>query len=105
MTLGSLRQLRPVRAAPFELPFWALALAFVAAEIFVINFERGRHTHSFSMVEIPMVAGLYLAAPVQLVLSRMIGGVIALVLHRRQAPLKLAFNLSLFYLETTVGIA
>ena len=43
--------------APFHVPWWALVPAFVGTEIFVINVERGRETHAFSMVEIPMVAG------------------------------------------------
>ncbi len=104
ITLSGLRGLRSADA-PFHLPWWALVPAFVAAEILVIDVERGRDTHSFSMVEIPMVAGLYLTSPLQLVLARLVGATLALALHRRQAPLKLVFNLSLFYLESAVGIA
>ncbi|HEY1740620.1 MAG TPA: EAL domain-containing protein [Acidimicrobiia bacterium] len=95
--------LQPVHA-PFRLPWWALVPAFSIAEIFVINLDRGRDTHSFSMVEIPMVAGLYLVTPLGLVAARILGAVLVLVAYRRQPPLKLAFNLSLFALETTVGI-
>src|SRR4051812_26202484 len=105
LTLAHLRDLSPVDGAPFTIPWWALALGFAAAEIFIINFERGSQTHSFSMVEIPMVAGLYFTNPVHLVVARLVAGVLVLAGYRRQTPLKLAFNLSLFFLETTVGIA
>jgi diguanylate cyclase (GGDEF)-like protein len=104
IALAGLRHLHAV-AAPFALPWWALALGFCAAEFFVIDFERGRDTHSFSMVEIPMVAGFYFASPLTVLLSRLLGASIALVVHRRPAPLKLAFNLSLFALESAVGLA
>ncbi len=104
ITFGRLVHLSSVHA-PFHLEWWELVPVFVAAEIFVINVERGRQTHSFSMVEIPMVAGLYLTSPLQLIVARLVGGALALAVHRRQAPLKLAFNLSSFALESAVGIA
>lgn len=94
----------PTVAAPLHAPWWTLILGFAAAEVFVIHLERGSQTHTFSLVEIPLVVGLFLASPVQVVVARLIGGGLALAVHRRQAPLKLAFNLSLFALETSVAV-
>ena len=95
---------RPGLTVPFPVPAWALVIGFAATEVFVIHLERGRETHTFSLVEIPLVVGLYLASPLQLVVSRLIGGGLALAIHRRQRPAKLVFNLSLFALETCVAI-
>jgi diguanylate cyclase (GGDEF)-like protein len=95
---------RAALPAPLHLPWWSLAVGFAATEIFVIHLERGRETHTFSLVEIPLVVGLYLASPLQLVVSRLVGSGLALVIHRRQRPAKLAFNLSLFSLETCVAV-
>jgi diguanylate cyclase (GGDEF)-like protein len=95
---------QPGLPVPFPVPAWALVIGFAATEIFVIHVERGRETHTFSLVEIPLVVGLYLASPLQLVISRLVGGGLALAVHRRQRPAKLLFNLSLFALETCVAI-
>lgn len=103
MTWGWLRHMSAVHA-PFAVPWWALVCGFAAAEVFVIHLERGRQTHTFSLVEIPLVVGLYLASPLQLLSSRLVGAGVALAVHRRQAPLKLAFNLSLFATETAVAV-
>jgi diguanylate cyclase (GGDEF)-like protein len=95
---------RPGLPAPIHVPWWALSLAFAATEVFVIHLERGRETHTFSLGEIPLVVGLYLAGPLSLVASRLLGSGLALVVHRRQRPAKLLFNLSLFSLETCVAV-
>src|SRR5687768_2781397 len=99
VTLGPLRDLAAFES-PARVPWWILALGFGLVEIFVIHLERGRQTHTFSVVEIPMVVGMFLAAPVAVVTARLVGAGAALAVHRRQAPAKLAFNLSMFGLET-----
>jgi diguanylate cyclase (GGDEF)-like protein len=101
--LAWLKDLGPI-AAPFEMPWWALVIGFAAAEIFVIHLDRGPQTHTFSLVEIPLVVGLFFASPLAVVSARLVGGGAALGLHRRQPPLKLAFNVSLFALETSVAV-
>src|SRR5205085_3311701 len=90
--------------APFSVPWWALVGGFAAAEVFVIHVDRGGQTHTFSLVEVPLVVGLFLSAPLAVVGARLLGGGLALGLHRRQPPSKLAFNLSLFALETCVAV-
>ncbi len=95
---------RAALPAPLAVPWWALAVGFAATEVFVIHLERGRETHTFSLVEIPLVVGLYLASPLALVVSRLAGAGLALVIHRRQRPAKLLFNLSMFALETCVAV-
>jgi diguanylate cyclase (GGDEF)-like protein len=77
---------------------------FAASEIFVIHLHRGRQTHTFSLVEIPLVVGLYLASPLQLLTSRLVGAGITLAVHRRQSPMKLFFNMSMFAAQTVLAI-
>src|ERR1700682_6495163 len=58
--------------APFEMPWWALAVGFCLAEIFVVHVEFRRDAHSVSLSEIPLVLGLFFAAPHALVLAQVV---------------------------------
>ena len=87
-----------------SLPWWSLAILFAVTEVTVIHLQIQRDSHSLSLTEIPMVIGLTLATPASLIVGRLAGSVIALVFGRRQPPIKLAFNLGLFYLETTTAL-
>ncbi|MGH2697957.1 MAG: ATP-binding protein, partial [Actinomycetota bacterium] len=83
--------------------WWMLALLFCLAEIFVIHLQFRRDAHSFSLSEVPLVLGFFLAAPWELVVGQLVGASIALVLHRRQGPLKFSFNVAHFALGTSVA--
>jgi diguanylate cyclase (GGDEF)-like protein len=96
------RHLRPVH--PLPLPWWALGAMFGLAEVFVVKFEVRRGTVSFSLGEIPLVLGLFFADPTNLVVGQIAGAAAALALHRRQKPLKLAFNLSLLSLQACLAL-
>jgi diguanylate cyclase (GGDEF)-like protein len=96
------RQLQPVHVLP--LPWWALGAMFALAEVFVVQFEVRRGTVSFSLNEIPLVLGLFFAAPADLMLGQIAGAATALVLHRQQKPIKLAFNLSLLALQVCLAL-
>ena len=80
--------------APIGLEWWALAAGFALVEVFVVQLQFRRDTHSFSLSEIPLVLGLFFVAPEQLLLAQIVGAGGALWLHRRQPFIKLAFNLS-----------
>ena len=97
----------PLRAldAPRAMPWWLLAPLFCLAEISVVHIQFRREAHSFSLSELPLVAGLFFAGPLTVVLSTLGGTAAALVLHRRQSPLKLAFNLANFALGSCVATA
>jgi diguanylate cyclase (GGDEF)-like protein len=85
-------------AAPLHLPWWSLALAFAATDIFVVHLHSRHDAISFSLGEIPLVVGLFFADPTALIIGRIVGGAAALTLHRRQTGTKLAFNLGQFFL-------
>jgi diguanylate cyclase (GGDEF)-like protein len=63
-----------------------------------------RDSHSFSMADLVLVAGLYLVEPFGLVLAQVAGAGLALALHRRQRGLKLAFNLAQFAFAGSVAV-
>lgn len=90
--------------SPLQIPWWALAMLFAGAEIFVIHLQLRRDAHSFSLSEVPLLLGLFFSSPGGLVAAQLIGAAAALAVHRRQSALKLAFNLSHFALGTQLAI-
>ncbi|MDQ4006390.1 MAG: ATP-binding protein, partial [Actinomycetota bacterium] len=91
--------------APFRIQWWLLALMFLVAEILVVYVDFRRNAYSFSLSEIPLVIGLFMATPGDLILAQLVGSLIALAVHRRQSLFKVAFNLSHFALETTIALS
>jgi signal transduction histidine kinase len=77
-----------------RIPWWTLAIGFGVAEVFVMHLRIARHAHSFSLSELPLVVGLALSVPTQIVVAQAIGVAIILAVHRRQKPLRLAFNIA-----------
>ena len=90
---------------PISIPVWLLAAGFYLAEAKVIHLHIGRSAHSFSMSELPLVAGLFLISPPAFIVARVIGSGLALVLNRRQRSVKLAFNLVQFTLASVISVA
>jgi len=83
----------------FSLPWLVWVAAFAAGELLVVHIQLQKDSHSFSLTDLVLVAGLYLVAPAQLITAQLAGAALALVLHRRQSGLKLAFNLAQFALS------
>jgi len=79
-------------------------MIFAAAEVFVVHLKFRREAHSFSLSEIPLLLGLFYTTPGTLILVQMLGSALALIFHRRQVPVKLAFNLASFALATCCSI-
>ncbi len=86
------------------LPWWILAPAFAATELIVLHIQVRREAQTVSVSELPLVLGLFFAAPIALVVGRFLGSAAVLVLHRRSSPLKTLFNLALVTAETTVAV-
>jgi diguanylate cyclase (GGDEF)-like protein len=82
----------------------ALTVAFALAEICVVHVRWGGEAHTFGFSEIPLVAGLLLASPNELVTARLVGAGLTLALYRRQSLVKLAFNLSQWWLATVLAL-
>ena len=88
-----------------QLPWWLLAVAFYLAGSRAVHLQFQREAHSFTLSEIPLVVGLFLAAPGEVILASVLGSGAALIIHRRPSPVKLAFNLSLYLLGSAVAVS
>jgi diguanylate cyclase (GGDEF)-like protein len=94
----------PTLADSNWLPLPILAGLFYLAELTVVHFRFRRDAHSFSLSEVPLVLGLFFAAPWALVPAHLLGAAVALTVHRRQPFIKLAFNLGQFALQSTLAV-
>jgi diguanylate cyclase (GGDEF)-like protein len=81
-----------------HLPWIAWVAAFALSELLVVHIQLQRDSHSFSMTDLVLVAGLYLLDPAALITAQVVGVGLVMLLHRRQRGLKLAFNLAQFAL-------
>ncbi len=90
--------------APITIPWWALAPTYYLAERTVVHFRFHRHAYSFSLSEIPLTVGLFFATPLGLIAGQIVGSAAALLLHRRQRPVKLVFNLAQLVLQTIIAL-
>jgi diguanylate cyclase (GGDEF)-like protein len=88
----------------FRVPWWALAVGFAATEVFVIHAHIRGSAHTLSLSELPLVVGLLLAAPQELIIAQVLGPVVVLLLVRQCEPVKLAFNVAQFALTAALTI-
>jgi predicted signal transduction protein with EAL and GGDEF domain len=87
------------------LSWWWLALLFFVAEANDVQVTVRREILSISLAEIPLVMGLFLAGPADVLLGRVVGSVAVFVAVRRQTPLKTAFNAALVIGGTATALA
>jgi diguanylate cyclase (GGDEF)-like protein len=90
--------------APIDLPWWAVAVAVYITELTVVHLRFRKDAHTVSMSELALVAGLFLAAPVHMIIGQALGNFLALAINRRQPTVKLAFNVAQFTLVATIEI-
>jgi diguanylate cyclase (GGDEF)-like protein len=84
-------------------PWWALAVLFFISEIAVVHVQIRQEANTFSLNELPLIAGLYFTSPFGMVLAQALGAAVALAFHRKQPPLKLVFNVGKLSLEAAVA--
>src|SRR5262249_18701172 len=78
----------------FSLRWWQLAIAFYLAEVYVVHLQFRKQAHTLSLTEFGLVLGMFFASPAGLLAAQFVGAGVALSVHRRQRPMKLAFNLA-----------
>ncbi len=66
-----------------RIPWWALALAFAVTELFVVHAHVRGSAHSLSMSELPLILGLLLATPQDLVIAQVAGPALVLAADAR----------------------
>src|SRR3954469_21548778 len=86
------------------LPWWALTCGYLLTESFVLHIQVRREAHTISLSEIPLVLGLFFAAPHDLLLGRMVASAVVFVIVRRVGAMKSAFNLAVGLMETSVAV-
>jgi diguanylate cyclase (GGDEF)-like protein len=87
-----------------DVPFWALLIAFAAAERFVVHVHFRRSAHSMSLAEIPFVFALLFAGGQPAILAGAIGRILVLALHRKLPLIRLAFNFGVFLLGNCIAV-
>ncbi len=87
-----------------QLPWLFFVVAFGLAEVVVIHFSVRSQAVTISIAEFPLVIGFYFADPSVLVLAQLAGAAVVLAVVRKQALIKLAFNLALFSLSSSLAI-
>ena len=92
----------PMLDTPFRVPWLVVLLLTTLAESAAVHIQFRREAHSVSLSEIPLVIGLYVLSPTEVVLAHVLGSLMALLL-RKQSPMKLVFNLSQFFLGATLA--
>ena len=86
-------------------PVWIWPIAFALAEVCIVRIHFRHDAHTFSLSDIALVAGLFLADPIPLVIGRVVGTVAVLVVVRRQPLRKVVFNGALVGLSTAIAVA
>ncbi len=86
-----------------RIPGWALAAGVAFTELVVIHAHVRGSAHSLSLSELPLVLGLLLADPSDLVIAMVVGPAIVLLWTRGQGPVRLFFNLAQFALTATLA--
>jgi diguanylate cyclase (GGDEF)-like protein len=94
----------PAYPVPFQIPWPVFALAFYLGEVNVVEIHFLRERHSFSLSELPGIAGLFLLPPDQYLLALLTGTGLALLTDSHQSPIKRSFNLAQFALLGVVSL-
>jgi diguanylate cyclase (GGDEF)-like protein len=87
-----------------DVPWWLVAAGFAAAERWVVHLHFRRSTHSLSLGELPLVAGLLFLPAHELVIAGLVGSSVALAFDREIPTFKAFFNLAQFTLGTCVAL-
>jgi diguanylate cyclase (GGDEF)-like protein len=94
----------PAAATALSLPWPLWVGAFALAEVAVVYVQWKRDSQGFSVTDLVLAAGLFLAAPTHLVSALVVGTALSMVLVRRQRGLKLAFNVAQYALGGCVTV-
>jgi hypothetical protein len=99
----------PLRSLPefdagVHIPWWGLALGFLAAERCVVHLHFRRSAHSFSLGDLPLVFGLLFSQPMDLVVAGLVGPIVVLLVERRLPAIKVVFNIAQFTLTTCLAV-
>jgi diguanylate cyclase (GGDEF)-like protein len=87
------------------LPWWVLAPAFALADVLVVPIGRRRSRMTLPLTAAPLVLGLFLATPVDLLSGRVIGATAVAVLWRDRPALRIGLDAALVAAGTAAAQA
>lgn len=90
--------------APIRLHWWLMLPIVYLGERLVVHSRSSRLIRSFSLSEMPIIIGLFFAAPIDLLTSVAVGNLLVLVAHRGQRGYRLAFNVAQFTLGAGLSV-
>ncbi|HST84832.1 MAG TPA: EAL domain-containing protein [Kineosporiaceae bacterium] len=88
-----------------ESPWWIFVVLFCVTEAFVLKLRVRGQLEGISLSEIPLVIGLVTGEPRNVLISRMIAGLLVFSVVQRHTPLKSVFNVMLIGSSTASAIA
>jgi diguanylate cyclase (GGDEF)-like protein len=97
------REVVPTSHDP-RLPWWLLLAVVVGCEVIALHIQVRREAHAISLNELAVVVGLFFATPEAYLIARTLGSLVVSIAWRRQAPVKVMFNVSLDLAETALAL-
>ena len=91
--------------AGISIPWPAIAALFYLSEVYVVHLQLRRNAHTFSLSEVPLVLGLFFTGPAGLLGAQIAGAAGALLISRRQTPMKAFFNIAVLSLNCALVIS
>src|SRR5919106_1234721 len=64
-------------AVSVDIPWWSIAVLYCLAGLFVVRFQYVRESVSFSLIEVPLVLGLFFLTPGELLSAALLGSLVA----------------------------
>ncbi|MCA1824531.1 MAG: EAL domain-containing protein, partial [Frankia sp.] len=80
------------RYAVTHFPWWALAVLFLATDVYALDVPIRRQHQTYTLTELALVVGLFFCSPADLLLARGASTLASMGFWRRQEPTKLFFN-------------
>ncbi len=81
-----------------------VTVVFYLAETYVVHLYFRKQAHTLSASELGLTLGLFYLAPVGLLIAQLVGAGLAILIHRRQKPMKFCFNLAELSLSCGLGL-
>ncbi|MGH2358628.1 MAG: putative bifunctional diguanylate cyclase/phosphodiesterase [Candidatus Limnocylindria bacterium] len=94
----------PPPETPLGVPWLLVAAGFALVDLKVIEVHFRRESHAFSLYELPAVIGLFFLSPGDYILAVAAGSGVALAITNRSAPIKIAFNLSNYFVLACISL-
>ncbi|MDQ6648803.1 MAG: EAL domain-containing protein [Actinomycetota bacterium] len=87
-----------------RLAWWLLSIAFIVGDMSGLPYQMRKHAGVVALSGVPLVVGLFLASPGDVVLARLVSGVVVFGAVQRRSPIKTCFNIAEQFCESAVAL-